>query len=682
MASIDEHNEIILPDSPTSRFTAVNSSSKEGASSSGPVVNSSGNANSNNTLAREQIESSMIQPRSPPLNHEKQLTTQNSLNNNEGWTVPTAGERNIFQPQPSHLEPEGSHKRKRSSSTSHSPYQSMPPKHLTTTGFGDSETAREEAMRQHLQPDSRETFISGTPYRPYMTAIEEREPPHDSEAWAMPHYSQQLDLTSDEQIGEVLQRASQNLDAHGHNGHSTPTVEEKRNLQTFSQADPKKRKRNFSNRTKTGCLTCRRRKKKCDESKPECNNCIRGGFVCSGYQQRGQWPKTETKQAPVLLQSKTEYENSPYSTAGSYILPSMSGSQRREPLPGQRGQSLRIDPQHDRPSDLDDDHSNGSSILSGAVNSVASPDTNRLPAISYAQQSPTPVTATSTNFPDRHPKNIYEHTIPLHDVMRQESRLDADANTSHLVSPNLPQLLHPQMHVDNSHTTNPQVAAQLALSNLAATNRPRSQKEEMLAGRHYFPFDKQLVLERESCSGACWRFNTSTNPNNGVSSEERARLFRDILQPQENLGSPQASFINPVGRVGDNVVVEAPFTCDYGYNISIGQDVAIGKNCTILDTCEVQIGDRCHIGPNVNIYTAMLPIDPKKRLGSKGPHLGRKVIIESDCWIGGGVIILPGRTIGKGATVGAGSVVSRDIPPYTVARGNPAHVLRGIGHDE
>jgi acetyltransferase-like isoleucine patch superfamily enzyme len=193
-----------------------------------------------------------------------------------------------------------------------------------------------------------------------------------------------------------------------------------------------------------------------------------------------------------------------------------------------------------------------------------------------------------------------------------------------------------------------------------STGRQRTQKEEMLAGRHYFPFDKELVLERERCNGACWRFNSSTNPNNGVSPEERARLFRDILQPREHVISPtQASPVTPIGRVGDNVVVEAPFNCDYGYNISIGQDVAIGKNCTILDTCEVKIGDRCNIGPNVNIYTATLPVDPKRRLGSRGPNLGRKITIDPDCWIGGGVTILPGRTIGKGSTVGAGSIVTR-----------------------
>jgi acetyltransferase-like isoleucine patch superfamily enzyme len=485
-----------------------------------------------------------------------------------------------------------------------------------------------------------------------------------------------------------------------------------------AQSDPKKRKRNFSNRTKTGCMTCRRRKKKCDENRPECkwrdsscihevpdannnvgNNCLRGGFVCSGYQQRGQWPKTEQKQAPIPLQSKTEYENSPYTQSSPYA--SHLGHQRREPLPGYRGQTLRVDPQHGRPIGIDEDQPSASSIPSA---SVTSPENSRLSAISYAQQTPTPITASSSAYPDRQLKNAYERVGPLHDLTRQEPRPDSDSGTPQSASSNLPQILHPQMHSENPHT-NPQVAAQLALSNLASTSRQRTQKEEMLAGRHYFPFDKELVLERERCNGACWRFNSSTNPNNGVSPEERARLFRDILQPREHVISPtQASPVTPVGRVGDNVVVEAPFNCDYGYNISIGQDVAIGKNCTILDTCEVKIGDRCNIGPNVNIYTATLPVDPKRRLGSRGPNLGRKITIDSDCWIGGGVTILPGRTIGKGSTVGAGSIVTRvcfppvtlpspprlsyrmlllttsiqDVPPYTVVCGNPARVIRGL----
>jgi hypothetical protein len=112
---------------------------------------------------------------------------------------------------------------------------------------------------------------------------------------------------------------------------------------------------------------------------------------------------------------------------------------------------------------------------------------------------------------------------------------------------------------------NAQVTAQLALSNLASTTRQPTQKEEMLAGRQYFPFHEEVVLERERCSVACWRFNSSTNPTNSVSPEGRARLFRDILQPLEHIISlTPASPIPPVGGAGDIVVAEAPFNCSYG----------------------------------------------------------------------------------------------------------------------
>jgi acetyltransferase-like isoleucine patch superfamily enzyme len=385
---------------------------------------------------------------------------------------------------------------------------------------------------------------------------------------------------------------------------------------------------------------------------------MRGGFICAGYQQRNHWTKPEQKQPPVLLQSKTEYEGTGFGQS-SYN-PNMGP--RRE-LPGYRGQSLRVEPPHGRSIGMDEEQPSASTLPSATG---TSPDNSRLSAISYSQQTPTPITASSSAYPDRQLKNAYERVGPLHDLSRLESRNNPDILTPQSAQPpNLPQILHPQVPTDSPHN-NPQVAAQLALSTIDSTTRQRTQKEEMLAGKAYFPFDKELVLERERCNGACWRFNNSTNPNNGVSSEERSRLFRDILQPRDAVISPtQASAVTPIGRVGDNVVVEAPFNCDYGYNISIGQDVFIGKNCTILDACDVTIGDRCSIGPNVNIYTVKLPVDPKRRMGSRGPNTGKKVTIEKDCWIGGNVTILPGLTIREGSTVGAGSVVTRVCAPQS-----------------
>jgi len=357
-----------------------------------------------------------------------------------------------------------------------------------------------------------------------------------------------------------------------------------------------------------------------------------------------------------------DFENSPYTPQtpqSPYTVQQPPADQPRRELPGYRGQTLRVDPSHGRPLAYDDEQPSASTIPSA---SVGSPETNRLSAISYSGQMATPITASSSAYPGRQLESPYKRLGPLHDQSRLDQRSENDIGTLKSAH-TLPQILHPTSHPETSRILtqgNPQVAAQLALSNLASTQRARTQKEEMLAGRHFFPFDKELVLERERTNGACWRFNNSINPDSGISAEERGRLFRDILQPRNHVVSPsEASPVSPVGRLGDNVVVEAPFNCDYGYNISIGQDVAIGKGCTILDTCEVVIGDRCNIGPNVNIYTTTLPIDSRKRLGSKGPSLGKKIVIEPDCWIGGNVTILPGRTIGRGSTVGAASVVTR-----------------------
>lgn len=311
----------------------------------------------------------------------------------------------------------------------------------------------------------------------------------------------------------------------------------------------------------------------------------------------------------------------------------------------------------------DDDRQTASTIPSA---SVTSPD-NKLSALSYtpgASMYPTPISANSgpaAPFSERGPKE-YQRVPPLHDITRTDPEASHHGTT-------LPQInvLHPTrtnspITQGQTATSSAQVAAQLALAHTPySSNRSRTQKEEMLAGRHFYPFDKELVLERERCNAACWRFNNSMNPATGVSHSERARLFREILQPRDavQISPSTASPVTNIGRLGDNVVVEAPFTCDYGYNISIGANVVVGRNCTIQDTCEVKIGDNCLIGPNVGIYTTSVPLDPKRRMGSKGPQIGKPITIEPDCFIGAGAMILSGRTIGKGSTVGAGAVVTK-----------------------
>lgn len=362
--------------------------------------------------------------------------------------------------------------------------------------------------------------------------------------------------------------------------------------------------------------------------------------------------------------------------------------QKREPLPSYRGPSLRIEPPQGRPIFTDDDRPTASTLPSA---SVTSPDNNKLSALTSAYTNtsanvfPTPVSAAPIPFPERAgPPKEYSRVPPLHDLTRTEPDMTPQSTTLphiNIIRTNSPLSATPQ-------STTAQTTAQLALShtsqfpspgsNVAAAgpsgsssslgNTGRREKDEMLAGRSFYPFEKELVLERERCNAAVWRFNNSMNPNMGVSPSERARLFREIIQPRGDSLQQRSPTHNspvttagqqPAGRVGDNVVVEAPFTCDYGYNIKIGKNSVIGRNCTMVDACEISIGNNVVIGPNVSFYTTTMPTDPLRRQGARGPCSGKPIVIEDDVFIGGSVTILGGVRIGRGTTVGAGSLVTK-----------------------
>ena len=134
------------------------------------------------------------------------------------------------------------------------------------------------------------------------------------------------------------------------------------------------------------------------------------------------------------------------------------------------------------------------------------------------------------------------------------------------------------------------------------------------------------------------------------------------------------------GTLGDGADLNPPFTCDFGKHIHIGNNFFCNYNCTILDIAEVTIGDDCLFGPNVSIYTAAHPVDFAGRKANIGT--GAPVRIGNGVWIGGNSVILGGVTIGDRAVIGAGSVVTHDIPPDTVWAGNPARFLRNIDNGE
>ena len=133
---------------------------------------------------------------------------------------------------------------------------------------------------------------------------------------------------------------------------------------------------------------------------------------------------------------------------------------------------------------------------------------------------------------------------------------------------------------------------------------------------------------------------------------------------------------NILGKTTDHFHIEQPFYCDYGYNIEIGENFYTNHNVVILDCARVTFGDNVFIAPNCGFYTAGHPLDAERR--NKGLEDAKPITVGSNVWIGGGCTILPGVTIGDNTVIGAGSVVTKDIPANVLAFGNPCKVVREI----
>jgi maltose O-acetyltransferase len=181
----------------------------------------------------------------------------------------------------------------------------------------------------------------------------------------------------------------------------------------------------------------------------------------------------------------------------------------------------------------------------------------------------------------------------------------------------------------------------------------RTEREKMLAGERYNCLDPDLEAERQEIKKLLRLYNlTEAEP-------ERASILRQMGV-----------------QIGQNSTIEAPFYCVYGKNIQIGDHVYLNYSCTILDCNEVRIGHHVMIGPLVQIYTPDHVLEAEAR--NQGWEVAKPIVIEDNVWLGGGAILLPGVRIGRNAVVGAGAVVSRDVPENTVVAGNPARVIREI----
>jgi maltose O-acetyltransferase len=184
-------------------------------------------------------------------------------------------------------------------------------------------------------------------------------------------------------------------------------------------------------------------------------------------------------------------------------------------------------------------------------------------------------------------------------------------------------------------------------------------KRRMLAGDLYIADDEELRQDHARAQALLERFNATTHGQR----EDRAALLRELL-----------------GSVGQGVEVKPPFRCDYGSNVHIGSGTFVNYDGVMLDVAEIAIGEHCQIATRVQLLTATHPIDPVARRA--GWESGAPIALGDNVWLGGGAIVCPGVTIGADTVVGAGAVVTRDLPAGVVAVGTPARVLRSITEED
>ncbi|KAF2155597.1 trimeric LpxA-like protein [Myriangium duriaei CBS 260.36] len=477
----------------------------------------------------------------------------------------------------------------------------------------------------------------------------------DSHTWTeRPHNQSQAHSPDEAHLAESLKRDMARQETGGPQVPGAQSVVEdlvNRAKSKMSKTPPKRldehrehKKRAFTHRTKTGCMTCRKRKKKCDEHKPVCLNCTKGSFKCEGYE--------EDKIVHGASSPHPRGRASTHSSIASNI----------QPYPVTRPNWTDHYDQYRTPTSPETRRS--SDLFANAQRDSwgkplwpqeASPSSQQ--AINKVPHTEPPRSDSFLTFPREPPRLSHESLI---NAARLGTSIAPAAGPGEAkAGPLIPQPRAPMAH------TSP-----LGISSFR-------QRQRMLQGLPYHHFnDLQLIDDRNECKAALERYNNATRQSQGASEEECGRLFKAIVIPELRRLTPSEG--RPSGTLGRYVVIEAPFSCEYGYNIHLDDDVVVEANCYIQDPCRVTVGKRSVIGPDVKIYGRVLPTDMRARGGLRGLAIGAPVTIEDDCYIGGSCVIMAGVRIGRGSVISAGTTVDKDVPSGVEFGGCPPKIIRGI----
>ncbi|KAJ5112094.1 hypothetical protein N7532_000139 [Penicillium argentinense] len=441
-------------------------------------------------------------------------------------------------------------------------------------------------------------------------------------------------------------------------------------------------------------------------SAPGCsNNCIRGGFLCEGYTSRGMWQKPSSTKVPVPLQSKEGYPE----ISAQYLPEAPSHHDRPTGLADHIERKMRpsVAEEGDRtaqqspcppPPPPQQQQQQQSPASSHPPQVQPQPQQQQQyttsPTGTHASWSKRGWASTAQPYVSEHlAKPDYREVPPVHEMSLREG----SSKPEYAVVPPMRELpgppksnmaifqgaeqcpLPPAAPID---TNSPQAKARMALNiehqlSGRAVSNEETEKEKMIRGELYRPFDVQLVEERDRCKRALWRFNNACNPVNGLSSKEQNRLLKEVLVPPSDTvvtTPPGVPVPRSTGSIGQGAVVESPFTCNYGYNIHIGEDVMVSQGCQFVDDCIINIGAHTWIGPNVTLLSSMAHSSMQERKGTQSRYQGRPITIEEDCYLGAGCTLYPGVHLGRGAYIAPGEVVKTHIVAYGFQGYKPSYM--------